>query len=48
MWVGTEPDNVAALATYRSAGATSSDSFVVLTWDFDPMHESIELRDSDG
>jgi ribosomal protein S18 acetylase RimI-like enzyme len=27
MWVGTEPDNVAALATYRSAGATSSDPF---------------------
>ena len=35
MWVGTEPDNVAALATYRSAGATSSNPSVVLTWEFD-------------
>jgi hypothetical protein len=41
MWVGTEPDNVAALATYRSAGATSSNPFVVLTWDFDPVEESL-------
>src|SRR5918911_972428 len=45
MWVGTEPDNVAALATYRSAGATSSDPFVVLTWDFDPVEEAILPRD---
>jgi ribosomal protein S18 acetylase RimI-like enzyme len=41
MWVGTEPDNVAALATYRSAGATSSNPFVVLTWEFDPADEAI-------
>jgi ribosomal protein S18 acetylase RimI-like enzyme len=35
MWVGTEPDNAAALATYRAAGATLSDPVVVLTWTFD-------------
>ena len=35
MWVGTEPDNLAALATYRSAGATSSNPFVGFTWDFE-------------
>ena len=34
MWVGTEPDNAAALATYRAAGASSSETFVVLTWEF--------------
>ena len=33
MWVGTEPDNAAALATYRAAGASSSETFVVLSWD---------------
>jgi ribosomal protein S18 acetylase RimI-like enzyme len=48
MWVGTEPDNVAALATYRSAGATSSNPFVVLTWDFDPAEEAIVLPESLG
>ena len=34
MWVGTEADNVAALATYRSSGAAREDDFVMLTWDF--------------
>lgn len=34
MWVGTEHDNKAALATYRAAGATSEESFVLLNWDF--------------
>jgi len=34
MWAGTEPDNAAALATYRAAGATSRDPAVVLTWTF--------------
>jgi ribosomal protein S18 acetylase RimI-like enzyme len=34
MWTATEPDNTAALATYRAAGATSSDPAVVLTWTF--------------
>ena len=35
MWVGTEPDNVAAIATYRRAGAQEPEPFVTLTWDFD-------------
>jgi ribosomal protein S18 acetylase RimI-like enzyme len=33
MWVGTEPDNVAALATYRRAGGRDEAAFVALTWD---------------
>jgi ribosomal protein S18 acetylase RimI-like enzyme len=34
MWVGTEPDNVAALATYRRAGGRDEAPFVAFTWDF--------------
>jgi ribosomal protein S18 acetylase RimI-like enzyme len=33
MWVGTETDNEAALATYRRAGATDEAEFVLLNWD---------------
>ena len=33
MWVGTEPDNAAAQATYRRAGATEEAPFVLLNWD---------------
>jgi aminoglycoside 3-N-acetyltransferase I len=33
MWVGTEPDNEAALATYRRAGATEEAPFTLLNWD---------------
>jgi aminoglycoside 3-N-acetyltransferase I len=33
MWVGTEPDNEAALATYRRAGAGDEAGFVLLNWD---------------
>jgi aminoglycoside 3-N-acetyltransferase I len=33
MWVGTETDNEAALATYRRAGATDEARFVLLNWD---------------
>src|SRR3954468_4035100 len=33
MWVGTEIDNEAALATYRRAGATEETSFTLLNWD---------------
>jgi aminoglycoside 3-N-acetyltransferase I len=36
MWVGTEPDNAAALATYRAAGASPPEPFVTLEWIFDP------------
>jgi ribosomal protein S18 acetylase RimI-like enzyme len=32
MWVSTEADNRAALATYRSAGAGTPEPGVVLTW----------------
>jgi ribosomal protein S18 acetylase RimI-like enzyme len=35
MWVGTEPDNAAALAAYRAAGAAPSEPFVNLSWTFD-------------
>lgn len=34
MWVGTEPDNAAALATYKAAGATAPEPFVTLEWVF--------------
>lgn len=33
MWTGTEADNEAALATYRSLGATVDDRSVFITWD---------------
>jgi ribosomal protein S18 acetylase RimI-like enzyme len=33
MWVGTEPDNAAAQATYRKAGANEEAPFVLLSWD---------------
>ena len=33
MWVGTEPDNAAAQATYRKAGANDEASFLLLSWD---------------
>ncbi|MFF5082337.1 GNAT family N-acetyltransferase [Actinoplanes sp. NPDC000266] len=34
MWVGTEPDNAAARATYRRAGASEEAPFTLLNWDF--------------
>jgi ribosomal protein S18 acetylase RimI-like enzyme len=34
MWVGTEPDNTAALATYRAAGAAPPEPFATLEWVF--------------
>ena len=37
MWVATEPDNDAAKATYRRAGATEEAAFVLLNWDL--LHE---------
>lgn len=33
MWVGTEPDNAAALATYRAAGAGAPEPFLTLGWE---------------
>jgi ribosomal protein S18 acetylase RimI-like enzyme len=36
MWVGTEPDNAAALATYRAAGASTPEPFVTVEWVFAP------------
>ncbi len=33
MWVGTELDNAAALATYRRAGASDETGFILLNWD---------------
>ena len=34
MWVGTEPDNEAAIATYRAAGAPPPEHGVFFTWTF--------------
>ena len=36
MWVLTEADNAAALATYAAAGASERDDAVMLTWHLDP------------
>ena len=33
MWVLTDADNDAALATYRSTGTTAESSHVMLTWE---------------
>jgi aminoglycoside 3-N-acetyltransferase I len=33
MWVATEPDNQAAKATYRKAGANEEAPFMLLSWD---------------
>jgi ribosomal protein S18 acetylase RimI-like enzyme len=33
MWVATENDNAAALATYRRAGALEETTFTLLSWD---------------
>jgi ribosomal protein S18 acetylase RimI-like enzyme len=41
MWVATEHDNAAALATYRSAGAEPPEPAVTLAWTFgDPQFEN--------
>jgi ribosomal protein S18 acetylase RimI-like enzyme len=37
MWVGTDHDNVAALATYRASGAEPPEPTVTLTWRFDAL-----------
>jgi ribosomal protein S18 acetylase RimI-like enzyme len=42
MWVGTEPANAAALATYRAAGAASPEPFVTLDWIFDDRSSSTD------
>lgn len=34
VWTATEPDNEAALATYRRAGANAEEATVVLVWQF--------------
>ena len=34
MWVGTEPDNAAAIRTYEQAGARATPAHVILEWDF--------------
>ena len=36
MWVGTEPDNAAALTAYLAAGAEPPEPFVSLSWTFPP------------
>ncbi len=36
MWVGTERENAAALATYRAAGAAGPEPCVVFSWTFAP------------
>jgi ribosomal protein S18 acetylase RimI-like enzyme len=39
MWVGTEPDNVAAIATYRSAGFTPPEATVTLALEWTPLDD---------
>lgn len=34
MWVATEPDNEAALRTYRSSGSDPGEDHMILTWEF--------------
>jgi Acetyltransferase (GNAT) family len=36
MWVLTDTDNAAGLATYQSTGANVPTRHVMLSWDFDP------------
>lgn len=36
MWVPIEPDNEAAVATYRSAGADAPESAAIMSWSLDP------------
>jgi ribosomal protein S18 acetylase RimI-like enzyme len=33
IWLATEPDNLAARATYRKAGGREQDGFVIFDWD---------------
>jgi ribosomal protein S18 acetylase RimI-like enzyme len=42
MWVGTDDDNVAALATYHATGAGEPEPSVILTWSFaaEDQHEA--------
>ena len=40
VWVLTDDDNEPALRTYRSAGASSPESPVLLAWRLDPDHVS--------
>jgi ribosomal protein S18 acetylase RimI-like enzyme len=40
MWLATEPDNAAALATYRAAGADPPEPFLTLGWSFNTGSES--------
>ena len=44
MWVGTEADNTAALATYRAARAAGPEECVVFTWTFAPALEEPTAR----
>jgi ribosomal protein S18 acetylase RimI-like enzyme len=44
MWVGTESDNAAALATYRAAGAAPPEPCVTLSWTFDRSEGEGERR----
>lgn len=38
MWVLTDADNAAALATYTGSGATDRSDQIMLTWHLDPAH----------
>jgi ribosomal protein S18 acetylase RimI-like enzyme len=35
MWVATDRENIAALATYRAAGKTTEESSLILAWTFE-------------
>jgi ribosomal protein S18 acetylase RimI-like enzyme len=46
MWVATEADNAAALATYRAAAAGDPEPCVTLTWSFTERDAGAEQRGS--
>lgn len=47
MWVGADYGNTAALATYRSAGASAPEPSVTLAWTFEPRPPE-QQRDGDA
>lgn len=37
MWVPVDPDNRAAIATYRAAGAEAEEVSLIMSWNFPPL-----------
>ncbi len=47
MWTGTEPDNIAALGTYESAGAATAPPAVMLEWSFGAVAQRAGSREGE-